>query len=411
MIKRNMALIVTNQFLTVLSDSIFSLAIMWYVYEATNSALSTSLIVSITSLTNILVGPFIGVLVDRREPKTSIQVGYALMIFIGIILSTVYIASIDLIVLFIYLALVIHVVCMLFIGPAKNKLLPRIVGIPRIVKVNGYISSTSETASLIGQSISGFIIGIIGFAGVMLFHSAIYLLASILLMFVINISLPKEVEPEKIDSVPGKGSMFRELKEGLAILKGNRPIFKLILLATALNATTIAGALLVVLVSTQYGANAVQFGLFNAAAAVSGIVIGLMATKVTTFSKPYLIMFIALFISGVTFLSMGLTTNFYFGTLFYVIMTVSLIVFSILVNTLMIVLVEDKFRGRVLTLQSAIASLLIPAFSIIGGIIGDLIDIKYLFVIAGLWVAICAFFPLIDRDIRAIKQLPIEDNS
>lgn len=408
MIKRNMSLIVTNQFLTVLSDSIFTLAIMWYVFEVTNSTFSTSLIMAIISLTGILVGPFIGVLVDRREPKTSMQIGYAFMIVIGIALSIVYIAAVDLIVLFIYLSLVIHVVCMLFISPAKNKLLPRIVGIPRIVRVNGYISSTSETASLIGQSISGFIIGAVGFIGVMLFHSGIYLLASILLIFVINISLPKEVEPNEIVSVSKKRSMWGELKEGFSILKGNRPIFKTILLATAINTTTIAGALLVVLVSTQYGATAVKFGLFNAAAAVGGIVIGLLATKVTNFAKPYFVMFTMLLISGIAFLSMGLTTNFYFGMIFYVIMTVSIIVYSILHNTLMIVLVEDKFRGRLMTLQGAIASLLIPAFSIAGGIIGDLIEIKYLFIYAGLWVVICAFFPLIDRDIRAIKRVPSE---
>ena len=177
------------------------------------------------------------------------------MILVGIVPSVVYTTAIDLIVLFIYLALIIHVVCMLFISPAKNKLLPRIVGLPRIVRVNGYISSTSQTASLIGESISGFIIGAIGFTGVMLFHSGIYLLASILLMLVINISLPPEVEPKEKVLVPKKDSMWHELKEGFSVLKRNRPIFKLI-----------------VLVATQYGANAVQFGLLHAAAAVGGII-------------------------------------------------------------------------------------------------------------------------------------------
>ena len=117
-------------------------------------------------------------------------------------------------------------------------------------------------------------------------------------------------------------------------------------------------------------------------------------------------MFIMLFVSGIAFLSMGLTSNFYFGVLFYVMTTIPIIIYSILDNTLMIVLVEDKFRGRLMTLQSAIASLLIPVFAITGGVIADLIDIKYLFIFAGLWVVICSFFPLIDRDIRAISRFP-----
>lgn len=245
----------------------------------------------------------------------------------------------------------------------------------------------------------------------MLFHSGIYLLASILLMLVINISLPPDVDPKEKVLVPKKDSMWRELKEGFLVLKSNRPIFKLILLATALNATTIVGALLVVLVATQYGANAVQFGLLNAAAAVGGIIIGVIATKVTNFAKPYLVMFIMLFESGIAFLSMGLTSNFNLGMLFSVMTTIPIIIYSILDNTLMIVLVEDKFRRRLMTLQSAIASLLIPVFAIAGGVIADLIDIKYLSIFAGLWVVLCAFYPLIDRDIRAIERLPsgVED--
>ena len=103
---------------------------------------------------------------------------------------------------------------------------------------------------------------------------------------------------------------------------------------------------------------------------------------------------------------MGLTSNYYFGVLFNVMSTIPIIIYSILDNTLMIVLVEEKYRGRLITLKVAIASLLIPVFSIAGGIIGELIEIKYLFIFAGLWVVIRAFYPLIDRDIRAISRLP-----
>ncbi|MBE1555250.1 MFS transporter [Sporosarcina limicola] len=410
MIKRNISLIVTNQFLTALSDSIFSLAIMWYVYEITKSALSASLIMVIISLTGIIVGPFIGVLVDRREPKTSMQIGYACMILVGIILAIVYFYFVDILIVVIYLSLVVHHICMMFISPAKNKLLPRIVGVSKIVKVNGYIYSTSQTADLIGQAISGVLIGIIGFVGVMLFHSGVYLLASILLIFVINVSLVKDkIQTEEESTVTPKTSMLAELKAGMLILKQNRPIFKLVFLATALNATTIAGALFVVLVSDHYGASAVQFGLINAVAAVSGIIIGLVANKLTNFAKPYLVMAITLGISGVAFLSMGLTSNFYFGTLFFMMMTASIIIFSIIDNTLMIVLVKDEFRGRVFMLKVAIASLLIPIFSLAGGLIADSIPVNYLFIFGGCWVLICSLFPLFDRDIRAIERLPREE--
>lgn len=406
MIKRNMSLIVTNQFLTVLADSIFTISIMWYMYEITGSPLSSALITAVGSLSSVFIAPFIGVLVDRREPKSSMQIGYLAMVIVGVFLALAYLFWLDGVAFAIYVALIIHDICMTFIGPAKNKLLPRIVGVHRIVKVNGYISSTSSTASLIGQAISGVLISIMGFVGVMLFHSGVYVVASILLIFVINIAAPKE-EGEQIDtSEKKKTSMFSEMKEGWAVLLKNRAIFKLTLLGSAMNATTIAGALAVVLITDHYGGNAFQFGLFGAFAAVSSILIGLIADKATSFAKPAIVMFLTVSVSGIAFMSMGLTTAIYLGILFFVIMNVLMTVHGILYSALLIVLVEDKFRGRVFTLNSAIASFLMPGFAIAGGFIAEWgIPVNYLFVGAGIWVLLLSFYILLDPDIRGIEKV------
>lgn len=339
------------------------------------------------------------------------QIGYLIMVVVGVFLALIYLFWLDGIAFAIYAMLIIHNICMTFIGPAKNKLLPRIVGISRIVKVNGYISSTSDTAYLIGQAISGVLITIMGFVGVMLFHSGVYVIASILLIFVINIALPQEEEGKRDTQEKMKTSMFVELKEGWAVLRKNRAILKLTLLAAAMNATTIAGALVVVLVSDHYGGNAFQFGLFGAAAAVGGILIGLVAEKVTSFAKPAIVMFLTVTISAIAFIFMGITTALYLGILFFVIMNVLMTVYGILYSSLLIVLVEDKFRGRVFTLNSAIASFLMPGFAIAGGVIAEWgIPVNQLFIGAGIWVLLLSFFLLFDPDIRGIQKVSGEKN-
>ncbi|MDN4606187.1 MFS transporter [Sporosarcina highlanderae] len=405
MIKRNMSLIVTNQFLTKLADSIFTISIMWYMYEITGSPLSSALITAVGSLSSVFIAPIIGVLVDRSEPKSSMQIGYLAMIIVGVFLSLAYLFWLDGVAFAIYAALIIHDICMTFIGPAKNKLLPRIVGVNRIVKVNGYITSTSSTASLIGQAISGVLITIMGFVGVMLFHSGVYIVASILLIFVINVAAPR-VNEEQGDTPKRKTSMFSEMKEGWAVLLRNRALFKLTILASAMNATTIAGALAVVLITDHYGGSAFQFGLFGAFAAVSSILVGLVADKATSFARPAIVMFSTMSVSAIAFLSMGLTTALYLGILFFVIMNTLMTVFGILWSSLLIVLVEDKFRGRVFTLNGAISSFLMPGFAIAGGIIAEWgIPVNQLFVGAGIWVLLLSFFLLVDPDIRGIRKV------
>lgn len=405
MIKRNISLIVTNQFLTDLADSIFTISIMWYMYDITQSPLSSALITAVGALTSVFIAPVIGVLVDRKEPKTSMQIGYLVMVVVGVFLALIYLFWLDVIVFSIYAVLIIHNICMTFIGPAKNKLLPRIVGIHKIVKVNGYISSTSSTASMIGQAISGVLITIMGFVGVMVFHSGVYVIASILLIFVINVAASQEEEEQNNTQVK-KTSLFIEMKEGWVVLRENRAILKLTLIASAMNATTVAGALVVVLISDYYEGNAFQYGLFGAFAAVSSILIGLVADKVTSFAKPAIVMFVAMAISGIAFLSMGLTTALYLGIFFFVIMNTLMTVYGILWSSLLIVLVEDKFRGRVFTLNSAIASFLMPGFAIAGGFIAEWgIPVNRLFVGAGIWVLFLSFFLLVDPDIRGIQKV------
>lgn len=405
MIKRNMSLIVTNQFLTVLADSIFTISIMWYMYDITQSPLSSALVTAVGALTAVFIAPLIGVIVDRKEPKSSMQIGYIIMVSVGVLLTLAYLLWLDGIAFAIYVALIVHNICMTFIGPAKNKLLPRIVGVDKIVKVNGYISSTSETSYLIGQGISGVLITFMGFIGVMLLHSGVYVMASILLIFVINISLP-QLEKDTGSAPAKKPSILSEVKEGWFVLRNNRPILKLSILASLMNATTIAGALVVVLITDHYEGNAFQFGLFGAFAAVGGILIGLVAEKVTSFAKPSIVMFTSMSVAGVAFMYMGVTSALYIGIALYVVMNTLMTVYGILYSSLLIVLVEDKFRGRVYTLNSAIATFLMPGFAIAGGLIAEWgISVNHLFIGAGIWVLLLSLFFLFDPDLRDVQKV------
>lgn len=404
MIKRNISFIVTNQFFTTVADRIFDLGILWYVYQMTDSALFASFVTAITALTAIFFGPVIGVIVDRKEPKSSMQFGYGIMIIVGMLLCVIYFYSIDWILLFIYIAIILQQFCMLLIEPAKNKLIPRIVVKNKIVQTNGFVSSTSQAGEVIGQSLSGILIGLIGFAGVMLTHSGVYLLASILLSFVISIK--SQTESLKEGGEEKKPQAMEELKEGWKVLKQNRPIFKMFFLAMAVNMTTIATSLLVVLVTDQYQATAIQFGFMNAVGAIAGIIVGIFANKIIPFTNPNIITGSMLAAAGIGFIGAGLTDHFTIGVHFFVIIVASSILIHIIFNSLLMMKVEDEFRGRVFTLTFALAMLLMPILSILGGLIADVSHVSYLFVFAGLWAMAWGVFSFMDRDLRSIEKLP-----
>src|SRR4029450_2763870 len=69
LISRDFSLIWWSQVLSQVADGISRLALLWFVYSVTGSALKTSVIGLLQTLSPILLGPLIGVTVDRLPEK------------------------------------------------------------------------------------------------------------------------------------------------------------------------------------------------------------------------------------------------------------------------------------------------------------------------------------------------------
>lgn len=410
-IKRNMSVIVSNQFLTALADSIYDITIFWYVYHESQSALLASLITALSFTTQILIGPFLGVIADRRNPKQTMRIGFLLMTVVGVSLSVFYFFLADYFLILVYLGLLIHDVGMFLIAPAKNKLLPRIVGMEKIVHVNGYITSTSSAATILGNAISGFVIALIGFVGVMLTHSVLYILASLLLSFLVNLSSqerkkddqPEQPEATQTQEEKKKSSYMKEIKEAFVIIKANRPLFKTIMLGMLLNIASIVGPLFVVLVSEQYNGSAVTFGWFNVFGVAAGIIAGFTTKNLVQKMKPFLLFGVAVTVAGFMFVILAVLTNKLIGMAIYFMLSYMLTIFNIAFSSLLITLVEDQYRGRVMNLTAALSALFIPAFTLLGGLLADVYSASILYIFAGGWIVLFGVIIFFDKDVRKIR--------
>ncbi|KGX92272.1 hypothetical protein N781_17490 [Pontibacillus halophilus JSM 076056 = DSM 19796] len=405
---RNMSVIVTNQFLTALADSIYDVAIFWYVYDQTQSALYASILTTISMLTQILIGPFMGVVADRNHPKWTMQLGFVLMIAVGITMTIAYVTFLDYFVILLYIGVVIHEIGMTTILPAKSKLLPRIVSMDRIVQVNGYISSTSQIAVVLGKSISGFLISLVGFVGVMLSHSAIYLLACLLLQVLFLSSTTKRedaIQMAATEEVKRKFAFFNELKEALKIMRSHRTLFKLIMIGMVINLASVIGPLFIVVVREQYNGGAIVFGWFNAVGAIGGILVGLFAKRLLNWFKPVHTFTGSMIAGGVSISLVGMLTNVYMGMALYFSLSFCLTIFNVAFSSLLITLVEDEYRGRIQNLTMSIAAIFIPIIAIIGGYVADLTSAGLVYIVAGIWVVLGGCYVFFDRDVRTIEEI------
>jgi hypothetical protein len=69
LLTRNFGLVWSGQLISQIGDGISRLALLWFVYAITGSALKTSIIGLLQTIPPIVLGPVIGVYVDRLPKK------------------------------------------------------------------------------------------------------------------------------------------------------------------------------------------------------------------------------------------------------------------------------------------------------------------------------------------------------
>ena len=117
-----------------------------------------------------------------------------------------------------------------FRQPAGGAILPQIVPPEQYTEAVSYQSGLSSAAELVGTGLGAVLIGLIGNAGAMAVDVVTFLLSALLLSAMgLKETLP--AEPERFSA----RKLFRELGDGVSMVKGNRAMVYLILLSIVLN--------------------------------------------------------------------------------------------------------------------------------------------------------------------------------
>ncbi|WP_110926765.1 MFS transporter [Bacillus massiliglaciei] len=400
---RNLSILTVNQFLTNMADSIFQIVLFWYIYHQTGSALSASLVTAISFTIQIFAAPIIGVFADRLQPKRSILLSFLLLGSIGILFVPFHFLSESFTIIYIYTAVIIHTCCMMFETSSKTRLIPLFTGPQNIIKTNGYLSSAGNLAELLGSSFGGALLAVLSLTSVMLIHSGFYFLAGLLLLFLVN---AKQAEPSASGEKPAESadrpSFFQDLLDSLKLIKTNRPLGKFIILSSVLNISMLNASLLVVLVSSHYHGSSAAFGLFTMFGVLSSILIGLAITPLTSRLNARTLLTSGLLLNGAATLMMGITDWMIGGILLNMLVFASGSVLRITFQSFMILCVEDRFRGRMMSLAIAISAVVVPLVSLLGGYLSDHFSVGLVYILSGTWILMWALFPLLDRDLRTM---------
>lgn len=170
-----------GQVVSQIGDGLSKVALLWFVYEMTGSALKMTAIGLLQTIPPLVFGPLIGVYLDRL-PKKAVMIIVDLLRTLMVLLIPLF-YTFDMLTLerLYVLVFLVSIVSTVF-GPALSSSVPLIVQRSQLTTANAFLQSTTNIGVLLGPAMSGLGIALIGAQNVLYVNAATFLVSALFLL-------------------------------------------------------------------------------------------------------------------------------------------------------------------------------------------------------------------------------------
>lgn len=392
--KQKFFTIYAGQAVSLITSAILQMAIIFYITEKTGSAMVLSIASLIGFLPYAVLGPAIGVLVDRYNRKAIMIIADLIIAIVGAVLAFIAL-YIEIPIWMIMVVFFIRSVGTAFHSPALSAVTPLIVPESQLTKCAGYSQSLQSISYIISPAAAAFLYSIWELnmiIGIDIFGAIV---ASTTLAF---IKIPK-LDAEKQELNP---SFIKDMKDGFYILKENKGLFTLLLMGTLYMFVYMPINALYPLISMEYFKGTPMHVSITEIAYASGMLIGGMILGLFgSYKKRIILITASIFMMGASLTISGLLppSDFVIFALCCAIMGFSVPFYSGVQTALFQEKIKPEYLGRVFSLTGSIMSLAMPVGLILSGLFADRIGVNNWFLISGILIIviaiICPFIPVI----------------
>ena len=252
-------------------------ALLWFVYAMTESALKMSLIGVLQTIPPLVFGPFAGVLLDRLDKRRAMIV--IDLVRTGLLASIPILYAVGLLTLpLLYVLVFVIAMFSMAFGPALNATLPLIVKKEQLTGVNALMQSAMTIGQLLGPALSGILIAAIGAQNALYVNAAAFFLSA---LCKIPLRLPHVRAHRSSDNVWTQA--IKDLQDGIRfVFVKQRLLFLLMIVASifALGSTAFVYLLPVI------GDRLLHVGSVALGWLWSSLSLGILATTVWLIWKP-----------------------------------------------------------------------------------------------------------------------------
>lgn len=221
--QQKFAVLMTGQAVSIFTSSVIQMAIVWYLTDRTGSAAILTSATLVGFLPQAVLGPFIGVLIDRYDRK-KIMIYADIFIALVTMILVVYGSFADPPIWLILMVLFFRGIGSTFHKPSMKSVIPLIVPEKGIVRCAGYSHTFDSISLLFSPAVAAILYGVLDVNIILLFDVAGAILAVIAINFVNIPSVKRE------DSLQNP-NIFNEAKEGFDVLRSEPGLMSLLFIS------------------------------------------------------------------------------------------------------------------------------------------------------------------------------------
>ena len=382
--------LLSGQVVSDIGDGITLLLLLLVINELTGSTVALALMAIAEALPQLTVGLAAGVYVDRWDRRRVMLASDLLRAGIAASYAVVALSGI---VPLLYVLGFAHASVSTFFRPARAALVPHIVPAEGLPAANSLAQASQVIGSVIGAGIAGLVFGLFGTGTIGFVIDALTFLVSF--AFISRIA---------VDAGRVSGAVTREerppfrrsLAEGLAIIRGTRLLGGTLLAATV----TMLGLGAVNVLAVPFIVNDLQvpptwmagvelaqtIGMILAAGLVAALAARLAATTIITAGLAGIGICVVV-LGGIAAAWQMLVLLFVVGLI--------LTPLQAMMSTVLQTQTADAARGRVASLLSASVSTASVVSMAVGGVLGDIIGVRGVFVASGGVVLLASLMALL----------------
>ena len=245
-----------------------SAAVAWYILQATHSEIALGTFAVVQTLPAILLLPFTGVIIDREDRRRLVMMlDAARALIIVIVAALAFTGKVKIWELYVMNTLVAAGFWMFW--PTITALIQELTPGDEFVHANTFLLAGVQGGWLIAGSIVGFVYNKIGLGGVLLIDVSTYVV-SFLCYFAVRkgrhvVPRPAELHHDIVAAETAFEKFFREMREGMAFLRGKREIVMLGISWSLFLSAMMTGVVVTPPLSEHFHAGAVGYGWLNCA--------------------------------------------------------------------------------------------------------------------------------------------------